>query len=95
MRVDWSRNALDQVHQIFEYIAADRPLVATDVVHRLFDTTGLLGTTPEMGPRWKQAERPGLRFIVFETYRIVYRVDEDRVFILSVRHTRRTTDCDG
>lgn len=48
--------------------------------------------SPEMGPAWPPAQRQDLRFLLFKTYRILCRVDRDRVIVSSVRHTRRDTD---
>lgn len=39
MRVEWSRRALDQVREIFDYVARDRPNVAAEIVDGLFDAT--------------------------------------------------------
>ena len=89
MRVDWSDHALAQVEEIFAYIVRDRPSVAVDIVDGMFDTTARLGELPEMGPPYSPADDPNVRFILFKTYRIVYRIEQERVFISSVRHTRQ------
>ena len=92
MKVQWSEHALEQVEEIFAYIVRDRPHVAVEIVNGLFDAAERLSETPEMGPAWLPAQRQDLRSILFKTYRILYRVDEDRVIVSSVRHTRRDTD---
>ncbi len=92
MRVEWSRRALDQVREIFDYIVRDRPNVAAEIVDGLFDATGQLAGTPEMGAVWGRGPQTDLRIILFKTYRIIYRVDPERVVIVSVRHTRRDAD---
>ena len=89
MKVEWSSHALEQAEEIFAYIVRDRPNVAVDIVDGLFDTTGRLGELPEMGPPWPPADDPDVRFILFKTYRILYRVEQERVVISSVRHTRQ------
>lgn len=89
MKVEWSRRALDQIQEIFVFIVRDRPRVATEIVDGLFDSTERLAETPEMGPVWGRGRRSDLRFILFKTYRILYRLDADRIYIVSVRHTRR------
>lgn len=91
MNVEWSARALDQVQEIFDYIVRDRPHVAVDLVVRLFDATALLSETPEMGALWRPDQRSDVRFIVVKSYRILYRVGEDRVVIASVRRTPRDT----
>jgi len=92
VRVEWSHRALDQLREIFDYIVRDRPNVAVEIVDGLFDATGLLAETPEMGAIWGRSPRTDLRVVLFKTYRIIYRVDPDRVVILAVRHTRRELD---
>ena len=62
---------------------------ALEVVDGLFDTTDRLGELPEMGPPYPPAGDPNVRFILFKTYRIVYSIEQERVVISSVRHTRR------
>jgi len=89
VRVDWSDHALEQAQEIFAYIVRDRPNVALNIVDGLFDTTGSLGELPEMGPPYPPADHPNVRFILFKTYRIVYRIEQERVVVSSVRHTRQ------
>lgn len=89
MKVEWSPHALEQVRQIFTYIVSDRPRVATQIVDGLFDATERLAETPQMGSLWRPAHRRDLRVLLFKTYRVLYRVDSDRVVVLSVRYTRR------
>lgn len=91
MKVEWSDHALGQAEEIFAYIVRDRLNVAVDIAHGLFDTTDRLGEMPEMGSPWPPADDPNVRFILFKSYRILYRVEADRVFISSVRHTRQDT----
>ena len=95
MRVAWSDHALEQVEEIFAYIARDRPSVAVDIVDGLFEITARLGEMPEMGPPYPPADDPDVRFILFKTYRILYRVEQERVFISSVRHTRQDAGQEG
>jgi len=46
VRVEWSRRALDQLREIFDYIVRDRPNVTVENVDGLFDATGLLFHMP-------------------------------------------------
>jgi len=95
VKVVWTDRALEQVREIFDYIARDRPNVAVDIANGLFDQTELLENTPEMGPVWKPESRSDLRFLLYTSYRIVYRVELDRVSVVSVRHTRRDADANA
>ena len=89
MRVSWSERARLQAREIFEYVAQERPLVAQRLVDGFIERTSLLAEFPEQGTPWGQPHRSDLRAIVFESYRIVYRIRAEEVAIFSVRHTRR------
>lgn len=92
MIVRWSERAWNQVSEIFEYIARDRPGVAERILESFLERTELLGEFPDQGSVWGGERRPDLRSIVHENHRIVYRVRGDEVAILSVRHTRQEAE---
>lgn len=89
MRIHWSDRARDQIVRIFEYIARDRPNAAEGVLLSFLERVELLSELPEQGHLWGDGSRPDLRVIVHESHRFVYRVGNDEISILSVRHTRR------
>jgi toxin ParE1/3/4 len=88
VRIRWSGRANEQIVEIFEYIARDRPHAAEGVLLSLMERVELLGVFPEHGRPWGDGSRPDLRVIVHESHRIVYRAADDELSILSVRHTR-------
>lgn len=92
MTVSWSDRARTQAREIFEYIAQDRPLVAERLLDGFIERTRLLGEFPEQGAPWGRPHRSDLRAVVYESYRIVYRIRADEVAILSVRHTRMQSE---
>ena len=70
------------------WIASERPSAAERVVDGLFDATARLETFPLSGRNVPEfTERSDLREIIFEQFRIVYKVSESHVDILTVRHT--------
>jgi len=86
--VRWSERARNQVREIFEYIALDRPNTAERILERFLERTELLAEFPEQGRVWGTKDRPDLRSIVHESHRIVYHIGDGQIAILSVRHTR-------
>jgi toxin ParE1/3/4 len=88
VRVSWSERARLQTREIFEYVARERPLVAERLVDGFIERTSLLAEFSEQGTPWGRPHRSDLRAIVYESYRIVYRIGAEEVAILSVRHTR-------
>ena len=95
MRVQWSDRAREQIVEIFEYIARDRPNAAEGVLLSFLERVELLGDLPEQGQLWGDGSRPDLRVIIHESHRITYRVADDEISILSVRHTRMEVVEDG
>ena len=92
MKISWSERAQDQVREIFEYISEDRPLVAERILEDLLERVQLLSKFPEQGAPWGGPRRPDLRSIIFESYRLVYRIGAQELAVLSVRHTRMRPD---
>lgn len=92
MRVIWSPRAVERVAEIADYIAADRPDAARRWVEQVFDLTKTLTEFPRRGRRVPELNRPEYRELIFGNYRVIYRVDEARVSIVTVRDGRRLFD---
>jgi len=87
MRVIWSPQALEDRDAIWTYIVADNPPAAIRVDADLADAIAGLGDHPELG-------RPGLipgtrELFPIHSYRIVYDVSGDEVWVLAIVHTSR------
>jgi toxin ParE1/3/4 len=86
--VYFAHQAREDLIDIWLHIAADDPGAADRVLDRLeLAATNLTGN-PRMGPA-RADIRPGLRYLVSDTYLILYRVAEDGVEIIRVVHGRR------
>jgi toxin ParE1/3/4 len=83
----WSPLALERVAEIASWIAADRPAAAERMVTGIFAAAKRLVRFPESGRQVPEFERPDLREVVHRGYRIVYRVADDHIAILTVRHS--------
>jgi plasmid stabilization system protein ParE len=79
MRVDWSDLAHEQLDDAMAYIARDRPATATRWLEQLLDA----------------AKRDDIRELVVGPYRVIYRRDEDAVYVTMVVHVRRHLDLEG
>ena len=96
MKVVWSPLAIQRVTDIAERIAADRPMAARSWVRKLFSEVARLERFPGSGRAVPEVEsRADPREIVSGDYRVIYRVEGDRILILTVRHARQITEADG
>jgi plasmid stabilization system protein ParE len=79
---------------IFEYIALDSPIYATQIIERIIDRTEQLAEFPLSGRAVSGYEPRGLREIIEGPYRIIYRIDEHHIDILAVLHGSRRLPSD-
>jgi toxin ParE1/3/4 len=84
--VNWTDEAERWLRDIFEYIAAENPFAALQVVSGLTERTHLLHDFPEAGYRYDASERH-VRVLLFGHYRIAYLIKDDgNIDILGVFH---------
>ena len=89
MRVVWSPLALERVGEIAAWIARDSPLAAEAWVEEIFASVWRLERFPANGRVVPELRKAELREVLHGRYRIIYRIEPDQVFVISVRHTRQ------
>jgi toxin ParE1/3/4 len=89
MRVIWAPVALDRAEEAARFIAADRPAAAAKWIDGLFDAVARLSAFPDKGRMVPEVGRADVREVLYGKYRVVYRLEEKRLFVLTVRHQRR------
>lgn len=92
MRIHWSPLALTKVNEIIDYIATERPMAAERWAVGVFDLVERLARSPKRGRVVPEAAREEIRELLYGEYRIIYRLEEGLVSILTVRHGRRLLD---
>ena len=85
----WSEPALDDLQNIFDYIANDSENYASLFVNGLIDCAERLIDFPQLGRAVPEYKRKDIREILFETYRIIYQLEKDSISILTVIHGKR------
>jgi addiction module RelE/StbE family toxin len=85
MKIIWTPRAADDLEYVVHEISADQPDAAVRVASRIYDHVLMLADLPHMG---RKGALPGTRELVFNPwpYIAVYRVSEDAVRILRIRH---------
>ena len=86
--VFFTRQAREDLIDIWLHIAADDPGAADRVLDRLEMAAMNLIENPRMGPARDDIRR-GLRYLVSDTYLILYHLVKDGVEIVRVVHGRR------
>lgn len=89
MKIQWSPVALDRASECAAYIAADKRAAAEAWIHELFDSVGLLASTPYMGRVVPELNNAHYREILFGNYRVIYSIKAEYIEILTIRGVRQ------
>ena len=94
MKVLWTEQALCCLIEIEEYIAADDPAVAVAFTERLVRRTDILLDQPQAGRVVPEVPGRELRELIEGNYRIVYRITDSAVEILTVFEAHKSFKAD-
>lgn len=86
MKIVWSPSAVDRAAEIAGYIAQDKPSAAEKWIDTIFKKVGTLSSTPEIGRVVPEIRNSQFRELIYGNYRIIYRIEENQISILTVRH---------
>ena len=88
-KLRWTTQAVEDVEAIRKFIANDSDAYADLVVARLLEAVGRLELFPRSGRIIPELADPQLREIIEYPYRIVYRVLDESIEILTVFRASR------
>jgi toxin ParE1/3/4 len=88
MRVRYSPRAFADREQIFDYLHQRSPSGARNAMASLRDAVQQLGEHPHSGYRTDDAHIR-VKFVIRSPYKIFYRVRDETVEIIHIRHTAR------
>ena len=87
MRVIWTPEAQQDRADIWDYIAADKPQAAARMDELFSNAAASLAEFPMLG---RPGKIPGTRELIpHESYRLVYEIDIEKVWVLTLVHTTR------
>ena len=91
VRVAWSQPALDDLREVYEFIARDSPRYAQLTVDRITAAASPLARFPQLGEILPEFPHLRYRHIVVGAYRLIYREDQpnNRVLVMAVVHSSR------
>lgn len=84
MTVIWTREALEKLNEIEEFIGTDNPERAETFINYLIERGESISQNPKIGRTVPDISNPEIREILVKKYRIVYRIKKDKIEILTV-----------
>ena len=87
--IRWTLQALDDVEAIANYIARDSTHFAQMFAVRTFEAVRRIQRFPESGRIVPEIKKKDIREILLGNYRIIYRVKDNLIEILTVYHSSR------
>jgi len=93
IRIRYTRDAVDDLDSIFDYIADDNRKAAAKLLERIEHSILKLADNPRLGSVLPTNDlslvEPGYRRIIVKPYIIFYRIGKDEIFIARVLHSRQ------
>ena len=89
VEIVWTSPALDQLEEIAEYIALDKPEAASGLVKEIFSTVNRLTQFPNSGHIPSELPNSIYRELYVKPCRIFYRREGDTVFIVHIMREER------
>lgn len=89
MNIEWTANAIKQLNGIHDYIAKDSEFFAKRMVDRLTSRSVQIHDHPHSGEVVPEFGDETIREVIEGPCRVIYRVDADTLYVLSVIHGAR------
>ena len=89
MKVVWTRESLRKLIEIEDFISEDHPVKAIEFINFLMNKTDLIKENPEMGRIVPEFSNRLLRELIVKNYRMVYKISETKIEILTVFESHR------
>lgn len=89
MKLIWTELAVEKLEEFADYIALDNPQVALMWVEGIQRSVIKLTKFPQLGREVPEIKRSDIHEIIDENYRIIYRVETERISILTIRHSKQ------
>lgn len=92
MKIVWAPLALERMEEAVRFVARDKPGAARRWAEQLLLRVDRLAEFPESGRVVPEIDRDDIREIVHASHRVIYRVLDREVRIMTVRHAARLLD---
>ena len=89
MKIYWSPLAVERLEEIYGYISNDNVSAAQNLIENIFDKVESLQVNSERGRIVPETNREDIRELFEGEYRIIYRVELKKLFILTIRNFKQ------
>ena len=94
-QVEWAAIAQHDLKQVIDYVAIDSPGNASQILQKIKQKVSALYTMPDRGrivPELKDQGIHTYREFIIAPWRVIYRISDTTVFVLSVIDSRRNVE---
>ncbi len=94
-KIEWAGVAENDLKGIIEYIAEDSPANALKILKKIKQKASSLNTLPERGrivPELQDQDILIYRELIIPPWRIIFRISEMKVYVLSVLDARQNVE---
>ena len=89
MKIVWTDPAVEDLRNLHSYIAKDSNEYASSIVEKIILSVDKLADFPKIGRVVPEADQEMIRELLYHNYRIIYRIKNELIEILTVVHGRR------
>ena len=89
MKVIWTELAVEKLEEYADYIALDKPMAALNWAESIQNSVNKLKKFSQIGREVPEIKRADIRELIEGNYRIIYRIEENYISILTIRHSRQ------
>lgn len=86
VQIEWTERSLEDLNKIHDYIARDSKSYANLFIKKIYNAVQKLREFPNMGRIVPEVNISSVRELIFQNYRIVYRIIDEIVEIITVFH---------
>lgn len=89
-KIIWTQDGIDSLENVITYIAKDSIYYAANFARNILARIENLMDFPYIGRIVPEYHNPDIREIIYQSYRIVYKVEKKAIFLVLVTHGSQT-----
>ena len=89
MKIIWTREAINNLLEIEEFISQNNPVKATEFIDYIIEQSEFLKETPNIGRVVPEISKSNIRELIVKNYRIVYQQIDNEILIITLFEAHR------